>query len=129
MKTAGYVLAAMGAVGIAVVLATLPRDGGEAQEQAASVAPADVTPAKLTDEPGEMLVSVPGMHCQYACFPRVKESLESDESVSEVVLAPQPDENALTNKQVIVKYEAGFNITEAMGRLHEAGYDQSEVVQ
>ncbi|MEM9364380.1 MAG: heavy-metal-associated domain-containing protein [Planctomycetota bacterium] len=129
MKTAGYLLAAIGAVGIAIALATLPGDGAQDQEQVASAAPVEVTPAALTDEAGEMLVSVPGMHCEHACFPRVKESLEGNDSVSEVVLAPQPNENALTNKQVIVKYEAGFDLTGALARLHEIGYDQSEVVQ
>ena len=69
------------------------------------------------------------MHCEFACFPKVKETLESAGGVDEVTLAAQQEEGVLDNRQVIVKYQPGFNVREAIATLEAAGYTESEIVQ
>jgi len=122
MRGATYVVAAIAAVGIMLVIANGP------SEEASTDAPA--TTASAPVETLETLtLSVPEMHCQFACFPKVKETLEQVATVEGVELAAQKEEGVLDNKQVIVKYKEGFDLDEALGLLADAGYGETKLVQ
>lgn len=121
MRATAYVVAAIAAVGIMLVISKGPSDqpGGTA---------AVATPASA--ESAEILtLSVPEMHCEFACFPKVKEALEQVDEVAEVTLAAQKVEGVLDNRQVIVKCKEGFKLDEALSLLAAAGYGESELVQ
>ncbi len=127
MRGLAYVIAAFAALGIMYVIATFPpQSQPSANETAATTVAA--TPDVLT-EAGKMTLAVPEMHCEFACFPKVKETLEGAQGVEEVTLAAQKEEGVLDNRQVIVKYEPGFDVHAAIDSLAAAGYEDSNVVQ
>ncbi len=120
MRSWVYGVAVIAAVGIAIGIANVPN---RQLDSATSVNTAALS------EPGTMVLSVPDMMCEFSCFPKIKETLEATESVSEVELAQQKEEGTVDNRQVIVKYNAGFDVNEAIGLLKAEGFDNSEVVQ
>ena len=122
MRGPTYVAAVIGAVGIMLVIAREPADQ---TDQDLPIAAETTSTASLET----LTLSVPEMHCQYACFPKVKNTLEQVDAVAEVQLAKQKDDSVLDNRQVIVKYKEGFDVDEAIGLLAEAGYSDSALVQ
>jgi mercuric ion binding protein len=72
---------------------------------------------------------VPSMHCEFACYPRVKEAIENAGAVQSVELAEQKEEGVIDNRQVIVTYDAGFNANDALALLAKEGFDDSDIVQ
>ncbi len=146
MRGLAYAIAAIAAVGIMFVIASSPSeqptdtaaDPATADSAAAETETADTQTvaesaealASTTDpEGGLVTLAVPEMHCEFACFPKIKETLESDETVELVELGPQKEEGAIDNRQVIVKYKAGFDVKNAIALLSEEGFDDSDVVQ
>ncbi|MEM1226347.1 MAG: heavy metal-associated domain-containing protein [Planctomycetota bacterium] len=123
MKAIAYVVAVLAAVGIVIAISSPPAS------ETPSTATQATTVAVAMESPGELTMEVPGMHCQYACFPRVKETLENADGVAEVALAEQPSPDALTVKQVIVKYEEGFEPETALAKLHGVGFTDAVVMQ
>lgn len=126
MKSIVYVVAALAAVGIMVAISATPDRAPETET--APVASVVATP-EIMAEAGTMTLEVPEMHCQFACFPRVQETLEKNDAVSEVALVDQPDPNALTVKKVVVKYDAGFDVSSALAALQEQGFTSAQKVQ
>lgn len=133
MRGITYVIAALAAIGIMLVIATSPnpdsQDGVESSSQV-SVARAElgsVNPESfgVMTEAGELRINVPGMHCEFACFPKVKGAIEGSEGVENVALAEQKEEGILDNRQVIVSYQPGFDVQVAMASLKAAGYADS----
>ena len=122
MRGPAYVAAVIAAVGIMLVIAREPAD----QTDQDLPITAETTSAASLET---LTLSVPEMHCQYACFPKVKNTLEQVDAVAEVQLAKQKDDSVLDNRQVIVKYKEGFDVDEAIGLLAEAGYSDSALVQ
>ena len=122
MRGPAYVVAVIAAVGIMLVIAREPADQ---TDQDLPIAAETTSAASLET----LTLSVPEMHCQYACFPKVKNTLEQVDAVAEVQLAKQKDDSVLDNRQVIVKYKEGFDVDEAIGLLAEAGYTDSVLVQ
>ena len=122
MRGPAYVVAVIAAVGIMLVIAREPADQ---TDQDLPIAAETTSAASLET----LTLSVPEMHCQYACFPKVKNTLEQVDAVAEVQLAKQKDDSVLDNRQVIVKYKEGFDVDEAIGLLAEAGYSDSALVQ
>ena len=128
MRGIAYVIAAFAALGIMYVIATVPNQQ-PATSSGEPGATAVVAQAEVMDDAGTLTLSVPEMHCEFACFPKVKETLEQETGVEEVTLAAQKEEGVLDNRQVIVKYQAGFNPRSALKSLEEAGYKDSGIVQ
>lgn len=129
MRGIAYVVAVVAALGIMFVIATSPDQRSESSEGLEFDATSAVATPELMVEAGSLTLSVPEMHCEFACFPKVKETLESAGGVDEVTLAAQKEEGVLDNRQVIVKYQPGFNVREAIATLEAAGYTESEIVQ
>ena len=116
------------AVGIAYVIAVAPNQN----------TPSGVTPATSTAvagqaslamaDAGTMTFSVPEMHCEFSCFPRVKKTLEKSDLVEAVELAPQKEEGTVDNRQVIVHFKPGFELKDALARLEKEGFTDSAKV-
>lgn len=120
-----YIIAVVAAIAIAAVIINLPNAN---DASTSNVDGQTLTSAVLTS-PGTMTVAVPEMHCQYSCFPRVKETLESSDTVEMVELAPQADPTMLDDRSVIVHYKSGFNPDDAIAKLTQEGFADSTVVQ
>ncbi len=132
MRGFAYAIAAIAAVGIVIAIATMP--GQSASETTSAPAAAETlelveTSSTVKTEPGMLTLAVPEMHCEFACFPKVKETLESTAGVELVELAPQKEEGAIDNRQVIVTFKPGFDVNDAIARLSKEGFDDSDVVQ
>ncbi|HAN96539.1 MAG TPA: hypothetical protein DCQ98_03495 [Planctomycetaceae bacterium] len=121
MKYAWMVLAlAMLTVGCGVEVETKSTPTEESTENKTSlVVPADATHVSLL---------VPKMECPVACWPKVKETLERQPGVTNVVLAPQKDENVIDNPQVEIEVAEGFDADKALAAVAEAGFSGSTVV-
>jgi copper chaperone CopZ len=125
MRGLAYAIAAIAAVGIVIGIATQPHapPAGDAPAATAVASPSVMT------EAGQVVLSVPEMHCQFACFPRVKQTIESAQGVQSVELAAQKEEGVIDNRQVIVKYDAGFDVHGALDLLAKEGFADADVVQ
>ena len=127
MRGIAYVVAVIAAVGIMIGIATSPQQSSDELTAPAGTV-VSVTP-EVMSEAGTLTLSVPSMHCEFACFPRVKDAIESANGVQEVVLAEQKEEGTIDNRQVVVKYDAGFDVNAALAVLSKEGFDDSDVVQ
>lgn len=125
MRGFAYIIAVLASIGIMIGIVSYPN-----QSEPMSVRPA-TTPATaaLMTEPGTLTINVPTMHCEVACFPRVKTALESNNGVESVELATQQEEGVLDNRQVIVDYRNGFNLNAALDALVKEGFPNSAVVE
>ncbi|EMI46209.1 heavy-metal-associated domain-containing protein [Rhodopirellula sp. SWK7] len=127
MKSVVYAVAGVIALGIMIVLIASPT----ANMPNTTDAPATAVSTEhfVATEPGELTLEVPGMHCQFACYPHVKETLEKASGVSEVALVEQPDPDVLTVKKVIVKYDTGFDVDAALASLKQEGFNDATRIQ
>ena len=130
MRSFAYLVAAIAAVGLAIAIAKYPAEDAStaASQTAPASAVADVAVTN-TSATGTTELAVPGMHCQFMCFPRVKEMLEASPDVEMVELAPQQDPSVLDNKVVIVHHSGDFDATSAVAKLEREGFPESAVVQ
>ena len=126
MRGLAYAIAVIAAVGIMIGIASLPQQSSD--ELAAPAIAVSTTPEGMS-EAGTLTLSVPSMHCEFACFPRVKEAIESADGVQEVQLAEQKEEGTIDNRQVVVKYDAGFDVNSALALLSKEGFADADVVQ
>jgi mercuric ion binding protein len=124
MRAVVYAVAVIAAAGIMYGIAVMPNN-----ETAPTVETVAAEPSEVMTEPGSLTLSVPSMHCAIACYPRVKETLEGIKGVSEVVLDKQKEEGVIDNRQVIVAYDAGFDLAAALASLSKEGFDDADVVQ
>ncbi|MEM8667173.1 MAG: heavy-metal-associated domain-containing protein [Planctomycetota bacterium] len=125
MRAFVYSIAVLAAAGIMYAIAWMPANNADAPAAESVAAESN----EIMTEPGTLVLSVPSMHCAVACYPKVKESLESTPGISEVVLDEQKEEGVLDNRQVIVHYEAGFDLSQALANLTETGFDDAGRVQ
>ncbi len=137
MRGAAYVVAAIAAVGIMIAIATKPDDqatqttSDEVVYDGFVADDSEVLATSTTETVGtqKLTLAVPEMHCEFACFPKIKETLESTDLVELVELGPQKEEGAIDNRQVIVTYKPGFDVDAAIELLDKEGFDDSELVQ
>lgn len=129
MKTIAYAIAGIAALGIMIVLIAAP--SSTSSSSSTEKAPATSVSAEhaVLDEAGTLTLEIPSMHCQFACYPRVKETLEHAGGVSEVALAEQPDPDTLTLKQVRVSYKPGFDFDAAMASLEQEGFGDATRIE
>ena len=114
MRGLAYGIAAIAAIGIMIAIANT---GGRE------------TDTGTMKEAGTLTLAVPEMHCSFSCFPRVKKTLESNPTVAKVELGPQKVKDAIDNRQVIIHYQAGFDVQQSLNALSKEGFTESQVVQ
>lgn len=110
MRGLTYAVAVIAAIGIMIGIANMPPES---------------TPTSAA--PGTVVLNVPNMHCEFSCFPLVKETLESSTTVASVELAPQKEEGTIDNRQIVVNHNPGFDAEEAIGALTKAGFADSSL--
>jgi len=123
MRSVAYAAAILAAAGIMYFIATSTPDTGV--ETASQAPPAMTTDAEVNT--ASLTLSVPEMHCPFACYPSVKENLEKQDDVVSVELAPQKEEGVIDNRQVIVTYKQGSDPQKMIAGLDEAGFAGSSV--
>jgi periplasmic mercuric ion binding protein len=130
MRSPIYLLAALAAAGIAYYVASAPVSTPTGSQAAnADTVVATETASAVMDQPGTLVLRVEDMHCEFACFPKVKKTLEGFDGVVSVALDEQAEEGTLDNPQVVVTYESGFDLGAAQGALAKRGFAKSSVVQ
>ncbi len=137
MRSAAYIIAALAAVGIMIGIATVPQD--ESTDSASESQPVDQdrvtassSPRGLNETAGDsdavagdpktLVLHVPDMHCPFACYPAVKETLESDPNVAGVDLVAQKEEGVIDDPSVVVTYGDGFDLDVAVAALAKRGF-------
>lgn len=129
MRGLAYAIAAIAAVGIMIAIASYPGSSNDNESNPAANASTTTSPVELMSSSGTLTLTVPTMHCEFSCFPRVKETLEGTTGVESVALAEQKEEGVIDNRQVVVNYLAGFDINAALASLEKEGFSDSGVVQ
>lgn len=131
MRFAVYLVAILAVAGLVYVIGQPTAD--EASQAATPVAgETSESAVAASDVAGtEKLVtlSVPEMHCPFACYPSVKETLEEQPGVLEVDLAEQKQEGVLDKREVNLKVAGNFDVDSAISSLSQAGFEKSSVVQ
>ncbi|MEW4490061.1 heavy-metal-associated domain-containing protein [Thalassoglobus sp. JC818] len=121
---------------VAVAVATTVAGCTNSDQQAASDAPAATESmtetATATDlaaftSGDEVTLAVPEMHCPFACYPKVKETLEGIDGVSLVELVPQEQEGVINDRRVVVKFDGDVSSDVATAALTDAGFKGSSV--
>lgn len=85
----------------------------------ASEAPAE--PVELVDAPeGAVMFSVPDMHCEFACAPKVRETLASVPGVEKV-------ETNVEDQTATVFIGDGFDAKQAIAALTDANYPAKRI--
>lgn len=132
MRYAVYLVAILAAAGLVYVIG---QPAAEKAPQAAAPSSAETqgvaaTPASDA-EGAETLItlSVPEMHCPFACYPAVKKTLEEQPGVVAVDLAEQKQEGVIDKREVHIKVAGGFDSDSAINSLTQAGFEKSSVVQ
>ena len=117
-------LAVIAAAGIIYVVSQSEPASPKAEMQNAGPAASAVA-----GEVQQISLKVPGMHCPFACYPSVKETLEGQAGVQGVDLAAQKEEGAIDNPVVIICAGEGFDLDAAIAQLAKSGFSDASVVQ
>lgn len=80
----------------------------------------DATPTMVT-------LAVPKMSCPISCYPKVKETLESQTGVSGVELVKQDKEGAINDRRVVISTSNSFDAEKAIAALADKGFAGSTV--
>ena len=121
------------AMGLAVMVVGCAKSEGEgaAVSVSATDAAAVETPSRVTKDPNvkytRVSLEVPTMSCPFACWPKVKETLESQAGVGEVTLSPQKDKDAIDNPVVFIEVSDQFQTETAVEALSKVGFDGAKV--
>ena len=121
MRNMAYAVVALAAVGIAIMVIKMP------EVPLDKIQPSSAS--RVMAEAGTLTLSVPKMHCPFACYPAIKKTLEETGAVESVELAEQKEEGVIDNRQVIVQYKSGFNLDAAIKLLDDKGFSDSDIVQ
>lgn len=137
MRSPIYFVAALAAAGIAYYLAAPPQDGAGlattgqnvvATPQDGADSAADAGTSQVLVDTGTLVLRVDDMHCEFACFPKVKQTLQELDNVVAVELDEQAEAGTLDNPQVVIDYEPGFDLGFARQALAKKGFAKSSVV-
>jgi len=130
MRGFTYLIAILAAIGIMIGIVSFPAQSPQDRSGTDRVTTEPVSGSpQLMTEAGTLTLAVPSMHCEFACFPKVKKTLESTAGIQSVALAAQKEDGEIDNRQVIVNYDAGFDLNAALVSLVEQGFPDSNVVQ
>ncbi len=131
MRFLSYAVAVLVAAGLIYYVGQNPNTDTETATETAGVASsAEAGTADGAELEGQLItLHVPKMHCPFACYPAVKETLEKTPGVVTVVLAEQKDENAIDNPEVKIQVSEDFDAEAAIAALASAGFSDSTKVQ
>jgi copper chaperone CopZ len=119
--------------------------GGGAGESGAAAGSVATTPSSATSADGEadddaprppkdpnakyqrVSLEVPTMSCPFACWPKVKKTLEKQPGVGEVTLSPQKDKDAIDQPVVYVEATEAFQAEAAIAALTDAGFGGGKI--
>jgi copper chaperone CopZ len=134
MRPTIYLVASLAAAGIAYYLASPSGSTpltetrmAESADSGTGLAATPVTSQVMVDS-GLLVLRVEDMHCEYACYPKVRETLEGLDQVVSVELDDQAEEGTLDNPQVLITYDPGFDLGAARSALAQRGFAKSSVV-
>ncbi len=125
MRSLIYAVAVVLASGLAYYVATPQKPGANGNTTPEAVA----VNRQVMDQAGALTLQVDDMHCPFACYPSVKETLEKQQHVTKVELVPQKDKDAIDTPQVVIAYQPGFDLTAALGALDKKGFQKHSIVQ
>ncbi|TWU34181.1 hypothetical protein Q31b_56520 [Novipirellula aureliae] len=125
MRSFAYAIAAIAAVGIIVAIARMPYQPPDGGSQTGSIV--GLVSNEVMETEGDLTLAVPEMSCVMSCYPKVKKALESTEGVESVELDTQKEEGIIDNRQVVVHYKPGFEVSAAIASLKQSGYTSSPV--
>ncbi|MEO1615169.1 MAG: heavy-metal-associated domain-containing protein [Planctomycetota bacterium] len=124
MRSIVYGLAILAAAGIMYFIST---SNSATENQTADTAAVD---SDVDVQTASMTLSVPDMHCPFACYPKIKENLEKQDEILTVELAPQSEEGVIDNPQVIVTYKESYDPKSALAVLDSVGFgDGADIVE
>lgn len=139
MRFVVYVLAVLVAAGIVYfVSGSGERQVAETSETVTEPAVAteaeasdtEVTTAAVVEGETRLVnLKVPSMHCPFACYPSIKETLESEAGVAGVELIAQKEEGVIDNPVVIIEAGENFDLEKAITTLASTGFDGASVVE
>lgn len=107
--------------------ATSSVPGDSAASNSADVIPA--TPAAFHS--GQTVqITVPEMHCPFACYPNVKETLKEQPGIdSETIeLVEQKEEAVINDPRIIVKLNGDLNDQQVIKAIAETGFPGATIV-
>jgi copper chaperone CopZ len=113
-----------------LLLAGCAKQAAETTETDPAAESAESAPvvASVKYAAGEKLTfAVPDMHCPFACYPAVKETLEGLDGVQTVELVPQEKEGVIDDRRVIVTLDGELDSATAITALAKAGFPDSTV--
>lgn len=127
MRSPIYFVAALAAAGIAFFLASTPE---VERPVVATPSPSAVTPvaSQVLVDSGTLVLRVEDMHCEFACFPKVRDTLQGFDKVVSVELDDQAEAGTLDNPQVLITYDPGFDLGAARSALAAKGFAKSTIV-
>lgn len=70
-------------------------------------------------------LTIPEMHCQLACYPKVKRTLEGVAGVESVALVEQQDDVQIDDRRVTITFAGDVSGADAVAALEGAGYPGS----
>ena len=70
-------------------------------------------------------LEVPEMHCPFACYPKVKETLEGLDGVATVELVEQAEEGAINDPRVVVTFDGAVESKDAIAALDAVNFSGS----
>lgn len=71
-------------------------------------------------------LEVPEMSCPFACYPKVKETLESLDGITAVELVPQKEEGVIDDRRVTISFGGNVDGAAAVAALSDAGFAGSK---
>lgn len=78
-------------------------------------------------EPGESsTLEVPEMHCPFACYPKVKKTLEGIDGIAAVELVEQAEEGVINDPRVVVTFDGEVNGDDAIAALDAVSFPGSQ---
>lgn len=109
-----FLLSGVAAVA-AVAVMNAPEAKTSAAPQAVAMSASDAASVAADGTPTELVFSVPDMHCEFACAPKVRETLAAVPGVEKV-------ETDVDTQTATVVTGPGFEAKKAIAALTEAGY-------
>lgn len=101
--------------GIGALTAIALSSGSKAAAPSAAASATEAIAPAVEAPEGAVVYSVPDMHCEFACAPKVRETLEGVAGVEKV-------ETNVENQTVTIFTNDKFSAASALAALSEAGY-------